>query len=126
MPIGFPVGDGSGEYRYVMFTVAVNGRISTLKTRGYKEDGFIYSLDGVRSGFDHFLGIQLLTYVNLRNLWQYNPRPCNILPACVKYTIVWFSDSKGADPVGIVAYSFLRVFCEPITAVHSFEPDIEW
>lgn len=47
VPIGFPVGDGSGEYRYVMFTVAVNGRISTLKTRGYKQDGFIYSLDDV-------------------------------------------------------------------------------
>lgn len=52
VPIGFPVCDGSGEFRYIMFTVAVNGRISVLKTRGYKEDGFIYSLGDVQSEFD--------------------------------------------------------------------------
>ena len=44
VPIGFRVGDGSGEYRYIMFTVAANGRIPTLKSRGYKDDGFIYYL----------------------------------------------------------------------------------
>lgn len=43
LAIGFPAGDGSGEYRYVIFTFGLNGRMSTIPAGGYKEDGFIYT-----------------------------------------------------------------------------------
>lgn len=41
--IGFPAGDGSGEYRYVIFLFGVDGLMSTIPAGGYKEDGFIYT-----------------------------------------------------------------------------------
>lgn len=43
IPIGFPVGDGSGEYKYVLFSIDKEGRIFSLAAKGYKEGGFIYT-----------------------------------------------------------------------------------
>ncbi|MHB1652180.1 MAG: hypothetical protein ACYCVD_06835 [Desulfitobacteriaceae bacterium] len=45
-PIGFPVGDGSGEYQYVIFSVGKDGKIFSLPGKGYKEDGFVYTAAG--------------------------------------------------------------------------------
>ncbi len=39
----FPVGDGSDEYKYVLFSVGKGGKVYFLPTKGYKEDGYIYS-----------------------------------------------------------------------------------
>ncbi len=43
IPIGFPVNDGSGEYRYAILSVQFSGEISVVPAGGYKEDGFIYT-----------------------------------------------------------------------------------
>jgi hypothetical protein len=43
LAVGFPAGDGSGEYRYVIFLFGVDGLVSTIPAGGYKEDGFIYT-----------------------------------------------------------------------------------
>lgn len=43
IPIGFPVGDGSGEYKYVIFSVDKYGKLFSLPAKGYKEEGFIYT-----------------------------------------------------------------------------------
>lgn len=44
--LGFPVGDGSGEYQYVIYSVGKDGRLFTLPAQGYKEDGFVYTAAG--------------------------------------------------------------------------------
>ncbi|MHB1651500.1 MAG: hypothetical protein ACYCVD_03360 [Desulfitobacteriaceae bacterium] len=46
IPIGFPTGDGSGEYKYVIFSVGKDGKIFSLPVKGYKEDGFVYTAAG--------------------------------------------------------------------------------
>ena len=43
IPIGFPVGDGSGEYKYLIFSVGKDGKIFPLPVKGYKEKGFVYT-----------------------------------------------------------------------------------
>ena len=43
IPIGFPVGDGTGEYKYVIFSLGIDGKIFSLPVKGYKEDGFVYT-----------------------------------------------------------------------------------
>ncbi|MDQ7092580.1 hypothetical protein REC12_03140 [Desulfosporosinus sp. PR] len=45
-PLGFSAGDGSGEDKYVIFSVGKNGKIFTLPAKGYKEDGFVYTAAG--------------------------------------------------------------------------------
>lgn len=46
IPIGFPVGDGSGEYKYVIFSVGKDGKIFSLPVKGYKEEGYVYTVPG--------------------------------------------------------------------------------
>lgn len=43
IPIGFLADDGSGEYKYVIFSVRKDGKIFSLPVKGYKEDGFVYT-----------------------------------------------------------------------------------
>ena len=45
-PLGFSANDGSGEFKYVIFSVGIDGRIFTLPVKGYKENGFIYTVAG--------------------------------------------------------------------------------
>ena len=46
IPIGFSAGDGSGEYKYVIFSVRKDGKIFSLPVTGYKENGFVYTAPG--------------------------------------------------------------------------------
>lgn len=50
IPIGLPVDDGSGEYKYHIFSVGKDGKIFSLPIKGYKEEGFIYSAE-TQAGF---------------------------------------------------------------------------
>lgn len=44
IPIGFPEGDSSGEYKYVIFSVGEDDKIFPLPVKGYKEKGFVYTV----------------------------------------------------------------------------------
>lgn len=46
IPIGFPLGDGRAEYKYVIFSVGKDGKIFPLPVKGYKEEGFVYTAAG--------------------------------------------------------------------------------
>ncbi|TGE37060.1 hypothetical protein E4K67_18460 [Desulfosporosinus fructosivorans] len=46
IPIGLPVNDGSGEYKYHIFSVGKDGKIFSLPIKGYKEEGFVYTAAG--------------------------------------------------------------------------------
>lgn len=43
--IGFPARDGSGEYKYTIFSFYDDGNILIQPVKGYKEDGFIHSVN---------------------------------------------------------------------------------
>ena len=43
IPIGFPAGDGSGQYQYGIFSIDKDGKIFSLPVKGYKDDGFVYT-----------------------------------------------------------------------------------
>jgi len=47
--IGFPAGDGSNEYQYVLFSVDNDGELFSLPITGYKEDGFVYTAASTHS-----------------------------------------------------------------------------
>jgi hypothetical protein len=60
IPIGFPVSDGSTEYKYVIFSVGKGGKIITLPVTGYKEDGFVYSAaGGYSTEFPRIIGYEV-------------------------------------------------------------------
>ncbi|WP_206812468.1 hypothetical protein [Paradesulfitobacterium ferrireducens] len=44
--IGFAAGDGSEEYKYVIFSVGKDGKLFSLPVKGYKENGFVYTAAG--------------------------------------------------------------------------------
>ena len=46
IPIGFPVDDGSGEYKYVIFSIDKDGKLFSFSAKGYKEEGYIYTAAG--------------------------------------------------------------------------------
>ncbi|PKM76123.1 MAG: hypothetical protein CVU90_14045 [Firmicutes bacterium HGW-Firmicutes-15] len=58
IPIGFPSGDGSDEFKYVIFSVGKDGTIFSLPGKGYKKEGFVYTAAGSYSiEFTHTFGI---------------------------------------------------------------------
>lgn len=55
-PIGFSAGDGSSEYKYVIFSVGKDGRIFSLPVTGYKENGFVYTTPSCLLRFTQTMG----------------------------------------------------------------------
>ena len=71
--IGTSVGDDSGEMKYALFSINKAGKLRHINTRGYKEDGYIYTTaDGQTWGF-----------------WQEDPHSKNITVS------VWVSEIHG-------------------------------
>lgn len=58
IPIGFPAGDGSDEFKYVIFSVGKDGSIFSLPGKGYKDEGFVYTAaDSHSTEFTRTVGI---------------------------------------------------------------------
>ncbi len=71
--IGTPVGGGSGEMKFALFSIDKTGKLRHINARGYKEDGYIYT-----TAMDQTWGF-----------WQEDPHSRNIAVS------VWDSDVHG-------------------------------